>query len=74
MVFVNTHCHLEKNLLYQKAEIENQQVIQLFDDLNGVIEELESDIIEYKSNKHQKMTQYLLQKREVEKIKENKFF
>lgn len=63
-----------KEFTLSENEIEElAEVIQLFDDLNGVIEELESDIIEYKLNEKARDEEIASLEREVERL-ENKFF
>ena len=63
-----------KEFTLSENEIEElAKAIQLFDDLNGVIEELESDIIEYKLNEKAGDKEISSLEREVERL-ENKFF
>ena len=63
-----------KEFTLSENEIEElAEVIQLFDDLNGVIEELESNIIKYKSNKKARDEEISSLEREVERL-EDKFF
>ena len=63
-----------KEFTLSENEIEElAEVIQLFDDLNGVIEELESNISDFKSNETSRDEKIESLEREVESL-EIKFF
>ena len=63
-----------KEFTLSENEIEElAEVIQLFDDLNGVIEELECDISNFKLNETSKDYTISSLDREIERL-ENKFF